>query len=82
MITISVLGILKKSSHYSLRFIVGIFTVLFGVLISYLMLTFANLDYELHVKIGIQLVPFWIMFYGFYELTIGISSLRKLEKRE
>jgi hypothetical protein len=79
MIMLIVVGILKKKAHYSLRFVVGISMILFGFLISYLLLTLGKIDYPLHVKIGIQLLPIWIISYGFYEITKGISSLRTVK---
>jgi hypothetical protein len=81
MIALTVIELLKKNAHYSLRFAVGISTILLGFLISYLLLTLGKTNYALHVKIGFQLLPIWIILYGFYEITKGISSLRTLKSR-
>lgn len=75
MITITIIGLLKKNPHYLLRFVVGAFFVLFGFLSSYL-LTLGKTDYAIHIKIGFQLVPLWIILYGIYEITNGINTLK------
>lgn len=75
MIIISAFGFLKKETHFSLRFLAGIPNVLFGVLLSYLLLTLGKTDYAIHVQIGFQLLPLWIILYGFYEINNGLSSL-------
>jgi len=77
MIILSVFGILKKEPHFSLRFLVGIFTILFGILMSYLLLTLGNTKYATHVQIGFQLLPLWIILYGIFEVTNGIKSFKK-----
>lgn len=77
MIIISVYGILKKETHFSLSFLVGIFNVLLGVLLSYLLLTVGEIDYAIHVQIGFQLLPLWIILYGIFEIKNGIDSFKR-----
>ena len=76
MISLAVIGILKRKAHYGLRFTVGIFTILFGIVISYLLLTLGKTDYPIHIKMGFQLLPLWIILYGIYELTNGINLIK------
>jgi len=79
IITISVFS--KKKTHYSLSFIVGIFTILFGILISYMLLTFGMTDYTIYAKIGFQILPLWIILYGIFEITNGINTYKVLTKK-
>jgi uncharacterized membrane protein len=76
MIVITISGFLKKKSNYSLRFIVGAFMVLFGFLMSYLLLSTGTKEYSIYIEISFQLLPLWIVFYGIYEIINGISSLK------
>ena len=77
MITLAISEIIKKKTHFIIEFVVGIFTVLFGVLISYLLLTLGETEYSIYKKIGFQLLPLWIILYGIYEVKSGINSLKK-----
>ncbi len=76
MILLAISGILKRNAHYSLNFVVGILTTLFGILISYLLLTLVETEYAIYIEIGFQLLPLWIVLYGIYEIMDGINSLK------
>lgn len=76
MMVIAIFGILKKKTHYSLNFTVGIFTVILGVLISYLIISFSKTEYEILIEIVFQIFPIWIILYGIYELINGIDLLK------
>lgn|GEM_PF-5232491 len=76
MISLAIIGILKKNAHYSLHFVVGILTTLFGILMSYLLLTLGETEYPIHIEIAFQLLPLWIVLYGIYELNNGINLLK------
>ena len=75
MIIITISGFFKKQAHYSFRFIVGVFTILFGILISYMLLTYGMPDYTTYVNIAFQILPLWIILYGIYEITNGIKTI-------
>ena len=76
MITISVFEFLKKEPYFYLRFLVGIFNVLFGILLCYLILTLGKTDYAVHIQIGFQIIPLWIVLYGLFEISNGIKYLK------
>ncbi|SFU37529.1 hypothetical protein SAMN05216480_10243 [Pustulibacterium marinum] len=76
LIVLAIMGFLKKKAHYVLHFMVGILITLFGILCSYLLLTFGETKYAVHIKMGFQLAPLWIVLYGIYEITNGINSLK------
>jgi hypothetical protein len=77
LITLAISEVIKKKVHFIIKFIVGIFTILFGILISYLLLTLGETEYYIYIKIGFQLLPLWIILYGVYEIKNGINSLKK-----
>ncbi len=70
----------KREVHYSWRLIAGILVSLFGVLISYLLLTYIEKEYALITKIGFQLLPLWMILYGIFEIKLGIRTLSNSSK--
>ena len=76
MILISIFEILKKEPHYVLRFLVGIFLVCLGLLMSYLLLTLAKENFSIYAEIGFQFLPIWIILYGIFEIVNGVRSLK------
>ncbi len=68
MISISLFEFIKKKPHYSLTFFVGIINICIGVLMSYLLLTIGDTNYSILAQIGFQLLPIWIILYGFFEI--------------
>ena len=77
MILVSIFEILKKEPHYVLRFLVGIFHVCIGLLMSYLLLTLAKGNHSVYAEIGFQFLPIWIILYGIFEIVNGINSSKK-----
>ena len=76
MIMISTFEFSKKQPHFSLQFVVGISNVLLGFLMSYLFLTLVEKDYAIHVQIGFQFLPLWLILYGAFEINNGINFIK------
>lgn len=77
MVIITVRELLKKQTHYLIRFIVGICIAVYGVMMSYLVLTSSIKEGFTPILIMFQLVPIWVILCGTYEIVCGINSIKK-----
>lgn len=65
MVTLFLFDLLEKHAPKIIQLIPGIFNILFGSLLFYLVLQFISTGFELLI----QLIPIWIILYGIFEIT-------------
>lgn len=69
MLTIAIMEFLKKEVKMPIKVLTGVFSISFGLLISYLLLTIGEENYSLLKNLGFQLMPIWIILYGLWEIN-------------
>ena len=70
------IGIFKKEPLILAKKFIGIVSILFGFLLLYLILVIGKNNFDLK-SIGLLIVPFWIILYGFWELQNVNRALPK-----
>ncbi len=74
MVTIVIMEFLKKEVKMPIKVLTGVFSISFGLLISYLLLTIGEENYSLLKNLGFQLIPIWIILYGLWEINSAKSK--------
>ena len=67
MLYLFIFEILKKEPLFFAKQIAGIVSIFFGCLLIYLILFVGENKYGFN-NIGFLIIPFWIIFYGLWEL--------------
>ncbi|WP_338378814.1 hypothetical protein [uncultured Flavobacterium sp.] len=76
MLYLLIVEIFKKKPLLFARQFAGIISILFGFLLIYMILFLGENKYGIK-NIGFLIVPFWIMFYGLWEMKRETKNLIK-----
>ena len=76
MLYLLIVEIFKKKPLFFARQFAGIISILFGFLLIYMILFLGENKYGIK-NIGFLIVPFWIMFYGLWEMKRETKYLIK-----
>lgn len=76
MLYLFIVEIFKKKPLFFARQFAGIISILFGFLLIYMILFLGENNYGIK-SIGFLTVPFWMMFYGLWEIKRETKNLIK-----
>lgn len=68
MLSIAILEIRNKKFLMPVKVLTGSFSVFFGLLLSYLIISLGGENYSLWTNLGFLIIPLWIITYGIWEI--------------